>query len=81
MHNVPPGSESHFKVVVVSQVFNDRGKVQRHQHMYALLANELAGLVHALSMETLTATEWAAKGGQRMESPACHGGRKANRPQ
>ena len=79
MHNVPPGSESHFKVVVVSPVFDDLGRVQRHQHMNALLADELAGPVHALSMETLTAPEWAAKGGRRMESPACHGGSKADR--
>ena len=79
MHNVPPGSESHFKVVVVSPVFDDLGRVQRHQHMNALLADELAGPVHALSMETLTAPEWAAKGGRRMESPACHGASKADR--
>jgi len=78
MHNVPPGSESHFKVVVVSPVFDDLGRVQRHQRMNALLADELAGPVHALSMETLTAPEWAAKGGQHMESPACHGGSKAD---
>ena len=79
MNNVPPGSESHFKVVVVSPVFDDLGRVQRHQHMNTLLADELAGPVHALSMETLTAPEWAAKGGQGMESPACYGGSKADR--
>ena len=78
MHNVPPGSESHFKVIVVSPFFDGLGRVQRHQHMNALLADELAGPVHALSMETLTATEWVAKGGQRMESPACHGGTKVD---
>ena len=79
MHNVPPGSESHFKAVVVSPVFNDLGLVQRHQHINALLADELAGPVHALSMETLTAPEWAAKGGQSMQSPACRGGSQADR--
>ena len=78
MHNVPPGSESHFKVVVVSPAFIDLGRVQRHQHMNALLADELAGPVHALSMETLTPPEWAAKSGQRMESPKCHGGGKTD---
>ena len=79
MHNVPPGSESHFKVIVVSPVFVDLGRVQRHQHMNALLADELAGPVHALSMETLTEPEWAARGGQRMESPTCRGGSKTHR--
>ena len=79
MHNVPPGSESHFKVVVVSPAFEDKSRVQRHQAMNALLADELAGPVHALSMQTHTAPEWAARGGRSMASPACHGGSKADR--
>ena len=78
MHNVPPGSESHFKVIVVSPVFDNLGRVQRHQQMNSILAEELAGPVHALSMETLTAPEWEARGRQQMASPLCHGGNKSN---
>jgi len=78
MHNVPPGSESHFKVVIVSPEFEALGRVQRHQRVNAVLADELAGPVHALSMETHTAPEWEARGGKRLESPACHGGSKAD---
>lgn len=29
-HKVPPGSESHFKVVIVSEVFNDKSLIDRH---------------------------------------------------
>ncbi len=79
MHNVPPGSESHFKVVVVSPTFETQTRIQRHQALNALLADELAGPVHALSLQTHTAPEWAARGGQAMTSPACHGGSKADR--
>jgi BolA protein len=78
MHAVPPGSESHFKVVVVSSVFAGKSRVQRQQMVHAVLADELKGGVHALSMETVTGDEWQARGGQKRESPACLGGGKAD---
>ncbi len=78
MHNVPPGSESHFKVVVVSEAFDGQRLVQRHQQINALLADELANGVHALTMQTLTAEEWVKKNGVVPDSPNCHGGSKAD---
>lgn len=76
MHNVPPGSESHFKLVIVSDVFDGKRLVGRHQLINALLKPELDGPVHALSMETLTPGEWEARGGQTLTSPSCRGGAK-----
>ena len=78
MHNVPPGSESHFKLVIVTDDFTGVSRVARHQKINGILAEELKGSIHALSMETLTPDEWSAKGGQIMESPQCHGGSKAD---
>lgn len=78
MHNVPPGSESHFKVVVVSDAFDGERLVKRHMKVNSILADELAGSVHALAMQTLTAEEWVKKAGATMESPLCHGGSKAD---
>ena len=78
MHNVPPGSESHFKLVVVSDAFDGISRVQRHQKINGILADELNGGVHALSMQTLTTDEWAKKNGAVMASPACLGGSKAD---
>jgi BolA protein len=75
-HAVPPGSESHFKVVVVSDAFEGQPRVRRHQQVNAVLAEELEAGLHALSMETLTAAEWTARGGQTLESPPCLGGSK-----
>ena len=79
MHSVPPGSESHFKVVVVSDAFEGKPLVRRHQAVNAVLAKELKEDIHALSMETLTGAEWQARGGQIMASPQCLGGNKADR--
>ena len=76
MHNVPPNSESHFKVTVVSEEFKDKMLVARHRIMNQLLKNELAGEVHALSLHTLTPEEWQEKNGETRQSPPCHGGGK-----
>ena len=76
MHNVPPGSESHFKLVVVTDTFSGVPRVRRHQTVNGILKDELAGPVHALSMETLTMEEWERKGGVVRPSPDCLGGSK-----
>ena len=75
MHNVPPGSESHFKVVAVSDEFNDKMLVARHRIINKALAEELEGPVHALALHTMTPAEWAEKGAAP-ESPPCLGGGK-----
>jgi BolA protein len=53
--------ETHFRVEIVSGAFEGMGRVQRQRKVYAILADELAEGVHALSLVTLTPQE-AAKG-------------------
>lgn len=77
MHNVPPGSESHFKVTIVTSEFNGKMLVARHRILNQLLKEELAGSVHALSLHTLTPEEWQEKNGEIRKSPPCLGGSKA----
>ncbi len=77
LHNVPRGAESHFKITVVSAEFDDRALVARHRLLNALLKEELAGPVHALSLHTLTPAEWQARDGAIRKSPPCLGGSKA----
>lgn len=72
-HNVPAGSETHFKVVAVSSAFAGQSAVKRHQAVYALLRGPLASGVHALALHTYTPEEWARQGAAP-ESPACRGG-------
>ena len=75
-HNVPAGSESHFKVTVVSNEFENMGLVPRHRTVNKLLADLLAGPIHALSLHTYTLSEWQERGEQVPASPPCRGGSK-----
>lgn len=75
MHNVPEGSESHFKLVVVSEAFEGQSLISRHRSVNKLLAEILKNEIHALSMHTYTADEWASKGGEVPTSPPCMGGK------
>ena len=77
MHGVPPGSESHFKVVVVSGSFEGQSRVDRHRTVNRILEGELPSQIHALALHTHSTAEWAARGGQIMDSPECLGGSKA----
>ncbi len=77
MHNVPPGSESHFKVVVVSELFEGMRKVPRHQRIYKTLSVELDGEIHALAIHAYTPSEWQAEG-VSPDSPQCLGGSKSD---
>ena len=76
-HNVPENSETHFRVVIVSEQFEGLRQVARHQQVYKALATELEGPVHALALHTFTAAEWEEKQ-TAPESPQCMGGSKDN---
>ena len=72
-HSVPPESETHFKVVLVTEQFAGERSVKRHQRVYGVLAEWLAGPVHALALHTYTPEEWAETLVAR-DSPDCRGG-------
>jgi stress-induced morphogen len=74
-HSVPPGSETHFKVVLVTDAFAGKRAVARHQLVYSTLAAELKGGVHALALHTYTPAEWAERA-VAPDSPQCMGGSK-----
>ena len=74
-HNVPPDSETHFKVVIVSEQFVGRRKVARHQQVYGAVSELLAGPVHALALHTYTPEEWQVQGNSP-QSQNCMGGSK-----
>ena len=76
MHNVPPNSETHFKVVIVSEAFDGKRSVARHQSVYSLLGEQLSGPVHALALHTFTGEEWRNSEESAPDSPQCLGGSK-----
>lgn len=75
MHNVAPGSESHFKVTIVSDSFRDQMLIKRHRMVNKTLQQEMQQ-IHALALHTLTPDEWQAGGGSVADSPKCRGGGK-----
>ena len=78
MHSVPANSETHFRVVIVSDAFDGKRKVARHQQVYAELSAQLEGPVHALALHTYTPQEWQQRQQQAPQSPDCLGGSKAD---
>jgi len=77
MHSVPENSETHFKVIAVSEAFSDKRAVQRHQAVYALLPDLMRNPVHALALHLYTPVEWAENSDVK-KSPNCMGGSKAD---
>jgi BolA protein len=76
-HNVPPGSESHFKVIIVSNHFEDERLIKRHRAVNSVLAEELAEKIHALALHTYTEKEWHDYYAENTPlSPNCLGGGK-----
>jgi BolA protein len=51
------GGESHFNVLIESAAFAGTPKVARQRMVYRVLAEELAGPVHALSLRALAPGE------------------------
>ena len=73
-HNVPPESETHFKIVAVSGEFDGLSLVNRHRVINKALSSELQSGVHALAMQTHTPQEWVERGGRITDTPNCLGG-------
>lgn len=71
-HHVPPNSETHFKVVLVSEQFDGLRLLARHRLVNSCLAHELATGVHALSIHTFTQSEWDANV-EVPKTPNCRG--------
>jgi BolA protein len=55
----PHTGESHFRVLVVSEHFQGKSRIERHRLVNEVLASELAGGVHALAIKALAPGEEA----------------------
>ena len=55
------GDGHHFEAIIVSAAFRGKRKVQQHQLVYQALGDRMREEIHALSMQTLTPEEWAAR--------------------
>jgi BolA protein len=75
-HQVPKGSETHFKVVIVSEAFHTLTRIARHRLVNDLLSNEFKEGLHALSLHLYTPEEWDKNTKGVLASPACRNKRR-----
>lgn len=54
------GDGRHFYATIVSPSFEGLSRVRRHQLVYTALGERMKEQIHALSMKTLTPTEYQA---------------------
>ena len=50
-------SGAHVNLVVVAEAFTGKGPIQRHRMIYAALAEEMTGPIHALAIVAKTPAE------------------------
>ena len=55
------GDGAHFEAVIVSPEFAGLARVRQHQLVYAALGERMREEIHALSMQTFSPDEWAAR--------------------
>ena len=75
MHSVPKGSESHFRIEIVSEFFENQSLLNRHRFINQTISEEISQ-IRACSLHTLTKAEWEKKNGKLENSPTCSSGSK-----
>lgn len=77
-HAVPAGSETHFKVLIVAEVFQGRTRVERTRAVMSKLDSLMKSGVHALSLRALSPEEEANGQAEGFVSPPCAGAEKSS---
>ncbi len=52
------GDGTHFEAVIVSDAFNGKTLLERHQLVYKALGEAMKERIHALSLRTYTPEQW-----------------------
>jgi len=55
---------THYEARVVAEQFHDKRSLSRHQLVYGCLGEAMGREIHALSLQTFSPDEWAAKQAQ-----------------
>jgi len=69
MHNVSKDSESHFKVIIVSDDFKNLSEINRHKLVYTNL-DTIMNDIHALSIQSFSVDEFS-QNPVVLDSPEC----------
>ncbi|MDZ4081852.1 MAG: BolA family protein [Bdellovibrionales bacterium] len=76
-HSVPEDSETHFKLLIVSDKFVGLSKVARQRLVYSYLDSEFKSGLHALTLRAVSFEERKNGQGDNFVSPECLGGKAA----
>ena len=52
------GDGQHFFATIVADKFEGESRIKRHQMVYQVLGDRMKAEIHALSMKTLTPSQW-----------------------
>lgn len=52
------GDGTHFEAVIVSEMFDGKTLLERHQLVYKVLGDAMKERIHALSLKTYTPDQW-----------------------
>ncbi len=68
-------SETHFKLIIISKIFENKTQISIHQSIYRLLSQEMGdkkdNKLHAISLVTKTPNEWEKENSNNFSSPNC----------
>lgn len=79
-HSVPKNSETHFKIVIVSDKFNNKSSIESHRLVYKVLSDEMGekkdNKLHAISLFTFSTDKWKKsreneESIKKIETPPC----------
>lgn len=73
-HHVSENAQTHFKLILVSELFIDKTRIARHRMVNEQLKAEFDTGLHALSLHLFTPKEWEEQEGETALSPKCRGG-------
>lgn len=71
-HSVPKNSETHFKLILVTDQFEGKSRLDRQRSVNESLKDEFKNGLHALTQRLYTPQEWAYSQTEKtFSSPAC----------
>lgn len=72
LHGRPPGAETHFKLLIVSDKFQGMSRIDRQRAVNQCFEGARQQGLHALTQKTLTPQEWdEQKDKMDFQSPPC----------
>ena len=69
------GLETHFHIIIVSEIFENLNPVERRRKIFEVLKQE-SEEIHSLTFQPFTPQQWVDRKGEFLKTPTCMGGEK-----